>query len=44
MSYSAAVGLFREEYFSIDSIRSMASIEASGISYAKLTPFYSAKK
>jgi hypothetical protein len=41
--YSAAVGLFLEEYFSMDSMRSIASIEASGISSAKLTPFSSEK-
>jgi len=29
--YSAAVGLFLEEYLSMDSMRSIASIEASGI-------------
>ena len=43
-TYSAAVGLFREEYFSMDSMRSMASIEASGRSSARLSPFSSAKK
>jgi hypothetical protein len=37
------VGLFLEEYLSIDSMRSMASIDASGINSAKLTPFSSAK-
>ena len=38
--YSAAVGLFLEEYWSIDSIRSIAYIDASGISSPKFTPFY----
>lgn len=36
---SAAVGRFREEYFSIDSMRSIASGEAVGMISARLTPF-----
>ncbi len=41
--YSEAVGLFLEEYLSIFSIRSIASIEAEGINSIKLTPFYFGK-
>ena len=40
MNYSAAVGLFLDEYLSIDSIKSMASGEASGIISVRLTPAY----
>ena len=39
IGYSAAVGLLRDEYFSIDSIRSTAYIEAFGNKSAKFTPF-----
>ena len=41
--YSVAVGLFLEEYRNMDSIKSMASIEAVGIISAKLIPFSSGK-
>ena len=41
--YSAAVGLFLEEYCSMASIKSIASMDASGISSPSLTPFSSGK-
>ena len=37
--YYEAVGLFLEEYCSMDSMRSIAYTEALGMSSAKLMPF-----